>query len=178
MLSRALLAILGCLAQLADAQAPGGAVAAEADVRVAYEAGELAHALELARALPDPALSAEWRFHVLYHGGDLTGALLAAESGLAGAPEHPRLLENAARCALALGLGGRAAAHVARWRGLTDLDGPELLRARELGAKADVLVERERAARSAEARARAVAFSLAVAFALALAAARLVTARH
>ena len=145
----------------APIQASSSPPATEADVRAAFEAGELGRALELAGTLPEAALGAEWRFHVLYHGGDLTGALLAAEAGLAAAPDHPRLLENAARCALALGLGERAAAHVARWLATPALAEAERDRAHDLAAQASALSEREQQLRAGAARARAVTLALA-----------------
>ena len=151
----------------APSQASSTTASTEADVRAAFEAGELGRALELAGTLPEAALAAEWRFHVLYHGGDLTGALLAAEAGLASAPDHPRLLENAARCALTLGLGERAAAHVARWLATPALDGAERARAQDLAAEAAALSERERELRAGTSRARAATLTLAGALAAA-----------
>jgi hypothetical protein len=147
--------------------------ASEAEVRAAFDAGDLAAALELAGRLPDVGLAAEWRFHVLHEGGDLGGALRAAEAGLT-AEENERLRENAARCALALGLGGRAAGHVERWLGIPGLGSADLERARELEREAAALLARERAARAAGSAARAVALAFAglVVLGLALLAAR------
>lgn len=101
---------VGLAAWLLLAPSLGAAPAQNAveETAAAFEAGELGRALELADEIEDPGLAAEWRFHVLHSGGDLQGALAAARAGLERAPENAALLENGARCALALGLGATA----------------------------------------------------------------------
>lgn len=158
---------LGALLALA-APAPAAAWRQEAPaaaVAEAFSAGRLGRALELTAALGDPLLAAEWRFHVLYSGGDLPGALEAAEAGLALSPEHPALLENAARCALALGDGSRAGRR-AELLATVARDPAVRARAEDLLAEARAAVEREQRARTGLVRARAVASALGAAAAL------------
>lgn len=126
-----------------------------AQVEEAFSAGRLGMALELAEGIEDPLLAAEWRFHVLYHGGDLPGALAAVEEGLAGHPDSPSLLENGARCALTLGDARRARSHAERLA-QTAQDPDVLARANFLLGGTELLLEREDRARAGLLRARAV----------------------
>jgi hypothetical protein len=136
-----------------------------AAVAEAFSAGRLGRALELTAELADPLLAAEWRFHVLYSGGDLPAALAAAEAGLAREPEHPALLENAARCALALGDGSRARRHAEALASVA-ADPAVRARAEDLLVEARSAALREEQTRTGLARARAVASALGVAAAL------------
>ena len=138
-----------------------------AEVRAAFEAGRLDRALELTEELADRSLAAEWRFHVLHRGGDLPGALAAVRAAEETFPANPRLLENGARCALALGLGDVAHEQVRRLLALP-LEGDARERVQELEAQALELVAREREALAGVARARAVTLALALAAGAAL----------
>jgi len=86
----------------------GPAHADEAEVRELSDTGRYGAALAATEGIADPGLRAEWRFHLLYAGGDLPGALGAAREGLDAAPWNPGLLSNAAHCATVLGLGAEA----------------------------------------------------------------------
>lgn len=101
-----------------------GASAANADTRdevsTLFADGQLGEAFAATAGIDDAALRAEWRFHLLYTGGDLPGALGAARAGLEHAPDHAGLLANAVRCATLLGLGDEAlslAEHLAQLAG-------------------------------------------------------------
>jgi hypothetical protein len=120
-------------------------------------AGRYGAALEAAGQVAPPGLRAEGSFHVLRTGGDLPGALHAAEEGLAVAPDNSRLLENAALTALALGLGREAALHARVLVGLTGLDEATRERARALLADAEELERLEERGRRGVKRARTAA---------------------
>ena len=137
-------------------------------VVAALASGEYGTALELSTEL-EAELASEWGFHIRYGGGDLAGALRAALGGLERFPTNPRLLENATRCALALGLGERALALALRLEDLDGLDGPTRVRAEELVATATLAADREARARAGVARARWVSAALAAVCACALA---------
>lgn len=68
------------------------------------QAGEFVEALAAARAEPDPIRNAQARLYVLYHGGDLSGALQAGLEGLIIEPRNPWLLENVCEIAISLRL--------------------------------------------------------------------------
>jgi hypothetical protein len=92
------------------------AAARAQSVEESYAAGRYDRAFVALESLEDPALRAEWRYHLLHSGGDLTGALAAALDGLAVAPDSLRLLQGASECAVTLGLGQRALGVCDRWR--------------------------------------------------------------
>jgi hypothetical protein len=149
--------LAGPLAGAAQSDDP----ATEASAHLA--AGRYGAALESAGRVGEPGLAAEWSFHVLNAGGDLPGALAAAEVGLAAVPDNPRLLENAARTAHSLGLGREARGHAERLTTLAGLDRTTLERARTLLSEAEALERREDTGRRGVARARATAVLLLVA---------------
>ena len=78
------------------------------DVAALFAEARYGAAYELTAGIDDPGLAAEWRFHLLFTGGDLPGALAAARAGLEGAPDHAGLLANAVHVATLLGLGQEA----------------------------------------------------------------------
>ena len=100
------------------------------EVATLFASGAYGEAYARCEGIEDAALRAEWRFHLLYTGGDLPGALGAARSGLEAVPGHRGLLANAARCATLLGLGREA------------LEWSELL-ARQEGPAGETSEERE-----------------------------------
>lgn len=77
-------------------------------LNAAFAAGRYEEALVLAQALADPTLAAEWTSYLHAQAGDLPGALRAARTGLAAAPEHAGLLTQALNAALPLGLAQAA----------------------------------------------------------------------
>lgn len=101
--------------------------------------GRYGDALQAAGNIEEPGLRAEWRFHVLRTGGDLPGALRAAEEGLEAAPDNPRLRENAAVTALTLGLGAESVRHARELVAFPDLDEATRSRAQVLLADAEAL---------------------------------------
>ena len=142
------------------ALAAGGSVHGQdtgAEVTGFLEEGRYGEALRAAERMIDPGARAEWRFHVLYTGGDLPGAFAAAREGLAADPDHPRLLENAARAATNLGLGHEAASLARRLAGLEGLDAESAERARGLLEEAEGIEDLERRGRAGVRRARLVA---------------------
>ncbi len=99
-------AVLGLLApvRVGAQEEAAQSIGEPARVQAFFAAGELGQALSEADRLSDPVLAAEWRCYLHLAGGDLPGALAAAEQGLALSPGHRGLLVNAASCALSLGI--------------------------------------------------------------------------
>jgi hypothetical protein len=138
-----------------------------AAVREAIDRGRLDQALARAAEIEDASVREQWRFHVLYSGGDLSSAL--ADS-LAAVREHPadrELLGNAAIAATALGQGALADELCARWRAAIEAQtsDPEqrtalLGKAREVAAQAHDAAGVDAAAQRALGSARAAALAL------------------
>ena len=72
------------------------------DVVQRVRAGSFPEALALAGEIPDALDRARASVYVRHQGGDLAGALSAAEAGLASAPADPWLLEQCAYVAISL----------------------------------------------------------------------------
>jgi hypothetical protein len=129
-------------------------------------AGEVRAALELARSLDDPLDAARAEMHVLWSAGDLVGALVAGERGLARFPEDLYLLEQTGALSVTLGSSERAEALAQALRRRVEasvLGGEELnawqARAQALQSETDRLVALHRARARALGRSRLVVFA-------------------
>jgi hypothetical protein len=141
---------------------------AQDHVRELLGAHELGRALVACDAITDPVLRAEWRFAVLYAGGDLSGALDAALAGLGHSPGQAGLAHNALICSLRL----RAAEVASKVRAQLPATPAEL------APDLDRLAELERSAVGRTQRARGVVLTMLLASAFAIVAfARRPTAR-
>jgi hypothetical protein len=167
-----------CLLASALALASSGAAQDPvASVREAYDRGRLDQALERVAAIEDPSLREQWKFHVLFAGGDLISAL---ESSLSAVREHPQdaaLLGNAATVATTLGQGALADNLCRRWRAAIDAQAlddaqkaPMLARAGEIGAQAREAADVDAASQRALRAARIASVALLAASCVALAA--------
>lgn len=93
---------------------------AVAEANTAFERGRYDLAWSATEAITSDELRASWRFHVLYHAGNLAGALEEALVGLRAAPDSQELLQNALICSLTLGLGERSGQLRSQWRAALD----------------------------------------------------------
>lgn len=141
---------------------------AVAEANSAFERGRYDLAWSATEAIASDELRASWRFHVLYHSGNLAGALEEALVGLRAAPDSQELLQNALICSLTLGLGERSAQLRSQWRGA--LDRSTLLDDAKAGWEAsyaryapqvDALLERDERAASRARGARSISLGAA-----------------
>lgn len=151
---------------VAAAHAPAPQDPAAEEVASLFERGRYDLAYRESQYIESPALRAAWRFHVLYNAGNLPAALDAAREGLRDAPGSLDLHQNAAHCAVTLGLGELATRLVEAW-GKTieeaELAEPDRARweeaQRRVASQAREVRERELAAESADRRSRWVSLA-------------------
>jgi len=150
--------------------------AAATEVASLFEQGRYDRALAESEFIEDSALRAAWRFHVLFHAGDLREALRAALAGLRDAPHSLELHQNAVSCALTLGLGGLASELSDSWRREIDASALDaagrsnwLEAQRRLAEQAAEVRRLERSADDAARRSRAVSLAAGFAAVIALA---------
>jgi hypothetical protein len=141
---------------------------AAAEANTAFERGRYDLAWAATEAIVSDELRASWRFHVLYHSGNLAGALEEALVGLRAAPQSQELLQNALICSLTLGLGERSAQLRSQWRDALDRSAlaDEAKAAWETSyaryaPQVDVLLERDGRASSRSRTARSISLSIA-----------------
>ncbi len=146
---------------------------AVAEANSAFERGRYDLAWSATEAIASDELRASWRFHVLYHSGNLSGALEEALVGLRAAPESLELLQNALICSLTLGLGERSAQLRSQWRAA--LERSALAEESKAGWEAsyaryapqvDALLERDERAASRARTARTISLGAAAGVAL------------
>jgi hypothetical protein len=138
-----------------------------AEVREALDRGRLDQALARTADISDASLREQWRFHVLYSGGDLSSALVTS---LAATREHPadrELLGNAAIAATALGQGALADDLCRRWRAAIEAQTPEpeqrsalLRKVEQVAAQAREAAQVDAAAQGALGAARTAAIAM------------------
>ena len=125
-----------------------------AEVRAALDSGRLDTALARTAEIEDASLREQWRFHVLYSGGDLSSALAGS---LAAVHEHPadrELLGNAALVATTLGQGALADDLCRRWRAAIEAQTPEPEQRSALLRKVDEVAAQAREAAQVDAAAQ------------------------
>lgn len=166
-----------CVALLCLSGAPALAQQdpAIAEASSAFERGRYDLAWGATEAIESDELRASWRFHVLYHSGNLAGALDEALLGLRAAPDSLELLQNALICSLTLGLGERGAQLRSQWRAALDRsaladEGKTSWEASyaRYAPQVDVLLDRDQRAAARSGRARAISLGLGAAACAAL----------
>jgi len=146
---------------------------AVADASSAFERGRYDLAWSATEAIASDELRASWRFHVLYHSGNLAGALEEALAGLRAAPTSLELLQKALICSLTLGLGERSEQLRSQWRDALDRSAPaaehkagwEASYAR-YAPQVDALLERDQRAASRSRLARGISLGVGASVAL------------